>query len=837
MRRLLLLVCLLASIITHSQGQSILSPQQFLGYPLGTQYTPYYRVEAYFRHIAANAPNVQLQQYGITYENRPLLLAVISSPENMKNLEQIRQQNLQVSNARGDFKAGAPVIVWLSYNVHGNEASSTEASMQTLYELVSPNNTRTKQWLQNTVVLIDPCLNPDGRERYVNFYNPLRRKQPDPVRATREHQEPWPGGRPNHYYFDLNRDWAWQTQKESQQRIAVYNQWMPEVHVDFHEQSIEGPYYFAPAAEPMHDVITPWQRSFQVTIGKNNARYFDEQGWLYYTKERYDLFYPSYGDTYPLYNGAIGMTYEQAGGSSAGLAVLQHDGDTLTLTARVAHHFTTGMSTIEVSSQEAKHVNEAFHDFFVNASQHPKNEFRSYVIKAEGNAEKLHNLASMLESNHIIVGYGSATGSASGYNYFTGKTESFSIGKEDLVISANQPRSTLLQVLFEPNSHLTDSVTYDITAWALPFAYGLTTYALKQPLKAAADSLPVHQYQRLAASHPYAYLAKWNSIKDVKFLAGLLQKHIKVRYAETPFGAGGKTYPAGTLIIARTGNGNGSTSFDQTVTTLAEQMQIELDTTATGFVDKGSDFGSSKNRYVKPPRVVLLSGSDASSLRVGEVWHYFEQQIDYPVSIVNEEDLRELDWEEMDVLILPGGSFPALAGKTISERLRNWVNAGGRLIAMGDAAADLSSGDWGIHLKHDTDAPKSDTYQSVKPYANRERESVKQIIPGAIYRVQLDNTHPLAFGYGSDYYTLKLNDQLYDFIESGGWNVGIFKKNNYQTGFVGVDTKAKLQDGVLMGVKDIGEGELIILADDPLFRGFWENGKLLFGNAVFFVGQ
>ncbi|PUZ22873.1 zinc carboxypeptidase [Chitinophaga parva] len=835
MRRLLLLAVLLLALTAQAQTTSLQSPQQFLGYTLGTQYTPYYKVEAYFRYIAANAPNVRLQQYGTTYENRPLLLAAVSATENINHLEDIRQQSVAVASANGKFADNAPVIVWLSYNVHGNEASSTEAAMQTLYELANPANARTRQWLQNTVVLIDPCLNPDGRERFVNFYNPIRRKMPDPVRATREHQEPWPGGRSNHYYFDLNRDWAWQSQKESQQRLAAYNQWMPQVHVDFHEQQPDGPYYFAPAAEPMHDVITPWQRSFQVTIGKNNAKYFDEQGWLYYTRERYDLFYPSYGDTWPLYNGAIGMTYEQAGGSPSGLAVLQRDGDTLTLGARVAHHFTTGMSTIEVASQQAKQINNAFQEFFVNAAQHPKNEFKAYVVKAGGNNEKLRNLAALLQRNHIQFGYGAATGSTSGYNYFTGKTENFSIAPEDMVISALQPRSTLLQVLFEPNSHLTDSVTYDITAWGIPFAYGLTSYALKTPLKAAADSLPVHRYQRMAAGHPYAYLARWNSVKDVKFLAGLLARHVKVRYAEVPFGAGGKTYPAGTLMITR--SGNAFPGFDTTITSLAEQMQIELDTTATGFVDKGSDFGSTRNRYIKPPRVVMLAGSNASSLKVGEIWHYFEQQIDYPISIVNEEDLRDLDWEEMDVLILPSADFTILGSKATTDRLRNWISAGGRLIAMGQSAADLSvTGDWGFHLKHDPDIAKPDPYQHIKPYANREREELKQTIPGAIYRIHLDNTHPLAFGYGDEYYTLKVSDDIYEFMDHG-WNVGYLKKDSYQTGFVGVDTKARLQDGMVMGVKDIGNGALIILADDPVFRAFWENGKLLLGNAIFLVGQ
>ena len=295
MRRLVLLTfVMLGFLYTDAQ---VPTPDQFLGYPLGAQFTPHYRVLDYFRQVAATAKNVKLEQYGTTYEGRPLMMAIVASPENFSRLEDIRQHSLDLSNARGSSNGQEPVIVWLSYNVHGNEAVSTEAAMQTLYELVNNANAQTQQWLKNTVVIIDPCLNPDGRERYVNFYNAARAVKPNVYAWSREHNEPWPGGRSNHYYFDLNRDWAWQTQKESQQRIAKYNQWMPQLHVDFHEQEIEAPYYFAPAAEPFHDAITPWQREIQVLIGRNNAKYFDQQGWLYFTRERFDLFYPSYGDT------------------------------------------------------------------------------------------------------------------------------------------------------------------------------------------------------------------------------------------------------------------------------------------------------------------------------------------------------------------------------------------------------------------------------------------------------------------------------------------------------------------------------------------------------------
>lgn len=313
-KTLVVVIFLFVSFISYSQ---VLSPDQFLGYKLGSRYTPHFKVVNYFKQVAEAVTNlVKLEQYGETNEGRPLLLAYIASAENAPRLESIRMNNLRMAGTTVDkmaASADAPAIIWLSYNVHGNETSSSEAAMLMIYELVNPANIRTKQWLKNTVVIIDPCINPDGRDRYVNWFNGVVGKTANPQPFVREHHEPWPGGRSNHYYFDLNRDWAWQTQVETQQRIIKYNQWLPQIHVDFHEQSYNAPYYFAPAAEPFHEVITPWQREFQNIIGRNNAKYFDENGWLYFTKERFDLFYPSYGDTYPTYKGAIGMTYEQEG--------------------------------------------------------------------------------------------------------------------------------------------------------------------------------------------------------------------------------------------------------------------------------------------------------------------------------------------------------------------------------------------------------------------------------------------------------------------------------------------------------------------------------------------
>lgn len=816
-------------------AQTVPTPSEFLEYPLGTKFTPHFKVEAYFRKVAAAAGGmVKLESYGETYEGRPLLLAVVSSPANMARLKEIREQNLNLVAGKGQA-GNQPVIVWLSYNVHGNEAVSTEAAMQTLYALT----TERKDLLGNAVVIIDPCLNPDGRERYVNFYNSTQSKGSDPAPYAREHFEPWPGGRSNHYYFDLNRDWAWQSQLESRQRLVQYNQWMPQVHVDFHEQGIDAPYYFAPAAEPLHDVVTPWQRSFQVEIGKHNAGYFDAKGWLYFTREQFDLFYPSYGDTYPMYNGAIGMTYEQGGSGRAGLAIVTRQGDTLTLKDRMEHHITTGIATIEMAARNAGRVVSEFAKYYREAVTQPAGEYKSYIVKAAGNPEKLQQLYELLKRNGIEAGFASGSGNANGFFYFSGKIESFRIEPGDMVISAYQSRSNLLRVLFEPVARLADSVTYDITAWSLPYAYGLPAYALKQKMDIATGLPAIQPPVAQGQGATYAYLAPWNSTRDLKFLVALLNRNIRVRYSETAFSIGGQNYPAGTLVITKSGNEGMNRPFETVVPELARRMGISLVQVPTGFVDKGADFGSDKIRYVSKPKVAVVAGDGVSSLGMGEVWHFFEQQIDYPVTVLPVSSLYSTDWKTVDVLILPDGNYSMLSDKAVADRLKEWVSAGGKLIAMEEAVAQLSQGDWGIRLKKDEkkEDDKKDPYSLLRSYANRERESVTQFIPGAIYKVQLDKTHPLAFGYPDYYYTLKQNDKLAEFIGSGGWNVGVLKKDSYLTGFVGAQTKARLQDGLLFGVKNMGAGEIVLMIDNPLFRSFWENGKLLFGNAVFLVGQ
>ncbi|RZK67751.1 MAG: zinc carboxypeptidase, partial [Pedobacter sp.] len=710
----------------------IKSPDEFLGYELGTHFTPHYKVADYFKQTAVASPkNIKLIEYGKTNEGRPLLVAVISAPENIARLEQIRTNNLKLGTGADqtvDIKA-QPAIVWLSYNVHGNEANSTETSMKMLYTLSSGKNVEANNWLKNTVVVIDPCLNPDGRDRYVNYFNSVVGKTPNSDPASREHIEPWPGGRPNHYYFDLNRDWAWQTQLESKQRLALYNEWMPQVHVDFHEQSYNEPYYFAPAAEPVHQDITPWQRSFQVVVGKNNAKYFDAEGWQYFTKERFDLLYPSYGDTYPLYNGSIGMTYEQ-GGIRAGLSVVTNDGDTLTLKDRIAHHFATGMSTVEVSSQNQAKLMEEYKKYFQQELIAAPGAYKTYIIKAS-NVSRLKKLAELLSKNKIQFAYG-ADKSGRGYDYDTQKEENFSIDRNDLIVNIQQPRAVLANVLLEPQTFVTDSNTYDITAWALPYVYGLKAYASKESFKGKYADLSVADPTSNDIDKPLAWLFSWGSAEDAGVLINLQKENIKVRQSDQAFTVAGRDYPAGTLIVLRTENEKTVKGLKDKVVAVAKQFDKPIRGITSGFVEKGKDFGSNVYPILKQPKIAIASGNEVSSLAFGEAWFYLEHDLNLSPSIINAKDINNLDINKVNTLILPDGSY----GSFIGDGLTAWLNKGGKLILMEDAIESVLEKK-GFDIKKKEAVVKKDEKPEPSKllFKNKDKDDFEFAIPGAIYKV------------------------------------------------------------------------------------------------------
>ncbi len=839
-----ILIFLIFSGFSASLSAQILqSPSDFLGYPLGSQFTYYHQVVTYFEYLAQNSPQVSLLEYGRTYEGRPLLLAAVSNEDHINQLEEIRKKNLNaagLSNEKGT--AAQKPIIWYGFNVHGNESVAMEAALATTYALLEAD---TANWLEDMIVLIDPCINPDGRDRYANWYRQVANRRVTPDRNSYEHNEPWPGGRYNHYLFDLNRDWCWQTQIETQQRIRQYQRWMPHVAVDFHEMGPNSTFFFGPAAKPFHEVITPWQREFQALVGRNNARYFDQNSWLYFTREVYDLLYPSYGDTWPTYNGAIGFTYEQGGGGIAGRSLIIANGDTLTLYDRLAHHFTAGWATLETAHRYRNKLIEEFNNFFEEGRTNPVSNYKSYVIKTDQTPPaRLKAFLELLDKQQIHYRYPAYSGTEyPGFSYQKGERERFLLDQEDVVISAYQSRSRLVQVLLEPETFLEDSITYDLTAWALPYVYNLHAYATESQIALQKEKPSIASPEiPTPANRPYAWLVKWEDPAQVNFLSALLDHKIEVRYAEKSFQINQEIYASGTLIITRLDNPG--RDFFQVTTDLARDHHCELIAVETGMVEEGKDFGSNDVSFISTPRLAIINGEGVSPTAFGELWHFIEQDLNYPLQVINTSYLSRVDLSGYDVILLASGSYGRF-----DEILLDFVQNGGKVIAMERAISVFSSN------AYEDDKPLTELARALEEtskseedspdialddilleiYGDRERKRLSNSVAGSIYEVTLDETHPLAFGLGEKTFLIKRNNTPYPYLPQNSWNVGTFEGDAHRSGFTGSNLRKDLENTLAMGVENYGDGTIIYFTDSPIIRQFWYTGKLLLGNAIFLV--
>ena len=481
-----------------------------------------------------------------------------------------------------------------------------------------------------------------------------------------------------------------------------------------------------------------------------------------------------------------------------------------------------------MASKNAARLVENFSKYFKNSSENPNGEYKTYIVKAENGAQKLKYLTNLLDLHKIKYGIGSSA-NVNGFNYSTGKENSFSVNEKDLVISAYQPLSTLTQVLFDPTSALSDSLTYDITAWAIPYAQGLDAYATKEKINVRNNfQLPVNQV--VAKENTYAYLASWKSVYNARFLSHLLNANVRVRFASEPFEVEGKKYDAGTLIATRADNKRLGASFDTEIRRIANADNQDVTAVSTGFVTSGADFGSSKVHPIHTPRVLILSGEGVSNNSFGHLWYFFEKDLDYPASVVPADRLKRTDLSQYDVLIMADGSYD-FEEKTI-EKIRNWVTAGGKLIAMEEALRAFED-QKGFAIKKPDDNIEN---KRLDTFTDMERKGISDIIPGAIFKIKMDNTHPLAYGFSNTYFGLKTNTLHYASMKDVQ-NVGKIGENVECIGFAGYKAKAALKNSTQIAAQQIGKGQVVYLSDNPVFRGFWNQGKLLLSNAIFMVGN
>jgi len=667
------------------------TPSEFLGFPLGSRFTPHRDVARYLRHVASNSPRAHLQVQGDSGEGRELLLLAVSSEENIARLDDIQRLQSLLADPRrlgsdvDRILDDLPAVVWLSYNVHGNEASGTEAALRTIYHLVDGSDDGIATIRANAVVLIDPLLNPDGRERYLNWYQQVRTRDGNSDPASREHDEPWPGGRGNHYYFDLNRDWAWASQPETKARLPHYLKWQPLVHVDFHEMSAESTYFFFPPADPIHPVVPESSIRWSETIGKANASAFDRFGWLYYTAEGFDLFYPSYGDSWPMLHGSIGMTYEQAGGGGGGIVYDRSDGRQLTLVDRLHHHTVSGLATVECAVENKEEIQRAFHHFRRGAMV--EGESLHYFFPP-GQGELLDRLAQMLLDQGIEIGRTVDELTVAGLRDYSGEErEEEPLPSGTLVVSVGQPAGHLVRALLEPGEEATEANFYDVSAWSLPLAMGVEGFTTVAPIE--AEVIPFTEVVKaqgvVEGVGEYGYLLPWAGSAAVRALDALGRREMEVRLVPEEIVIEGHQFPTGTLFIPTE-----SDEVHQAVAAIASEFGVHFTGVSSGWTDEGIDLGSEKVSLLNRPRIAVATGEGVSSLSFGAIWSLFENDLGIEFSAV---DLSRIlrDLSTFDVLVLPSGrGYRRSIGEEGVESLKEWVSDGGVVVAIGSAAFSLA---------------------------------------------------------------------------------------------------------------------------------------------------
>lgn len=824
-------------VFSQNDDQKLLAPYAYYEH-YSHQHSLHHEILHYLDYLDRHSDWIDSEVYGRTKQGRPLKLFYISHPENLKNIDNIRQTNMYNAgiNQKIPTQYIEKAIVWCSFGVHGNEAGTTESTLNIVHTLISDNAFQDK-YLSNTLVIIDPSLNPDGYDRYVHFIKNMSHKRLMPHPSHREHIEPWPTGRYNHYIFDLNRDWAWQTQSETKDRIKVYNKWLPHVHADFHEMGINSNYYFAPAAEPYHAYLSDFQREFQKSIGKNHAKYFDKNGWMYWTREVFDLFYPSYGDTYPTFSGAIGMTYEQAGNSSSGRAIRLANQDTLTISQKIEHNTVVALSTIETTSKDAEKVILAFKKYFEDSKKNPKGQFKTYVLKSK---PSLQRLALLFDRSLIQYGFSTETKRVNGYNYQTNAQENYTVNIGDMIIHTDQPRSVLLQVLMEKEAFLGDSLTYDITAWSIPMAYGVETIGLTQKTPISTIThMPKKQISTEGFDNSIAICIPWNDLNSAKILAQLHNEGIITRMAIKKASYNGKEIDKGSLLIHKYDNKRNTRLFEKVMDILTQKNQSDFMVLDSGYSDNGGDLGGSYFNLLTRPRVLTFSGRGIQANSCGEIWYYFDEIMDFDVNIIDWDNWNRIDFDDFNTIVLPDGYYTVDQDK--HKTLAKWVEKGGRLIIIENAIQNFnteSKPKFDVYATSDDEAKANEErlqkalLDRKNDYDGLERRMIGQGTAGAIIKNEVDDSHPLSFGIGSHYFSLKTNAQIYP-LQKMMWNVYTIPQNIESSGFIGHAFKSKLPNTVTVASDNLGRGHIVYLVDNPLFRCFWDNGLLLFSNAVF----
>ncbi len=810
---------------------NIPSPEEFLGYPIGFQHTRHDQVVAYLEKLAAVSEEASITYYGKTHEHRKLVILNISSKENIAALEDLRLshiKNVDPNNAAID--SSNPIFINLGYNVHGNEPSSTEASMLTAYTLLASKSAIVKEQKENAVVFIDPTINPDGRDRHTHWAN-THKGTPlvnDPMDI--EHTEMSPSGRTNHYYFDLNRDWWLAINPESRGKLKWYHQWYPNVVTDFHEMGSNSTYFFEPMkAIASKDPIMPKEN--YTTLNEAFAQHFskdlDAIGSMYFTKEVFDGTYPGYGSSYPDLQGGLALLFEQA--SSRGHVQLQNTGKALTFAFTIRNQYVSSIATINAALENKTILFQYQNRFFKSAlSNANKSGAKAYVFGDENDQGKTNAFIDKLLLHKVKVYELNKNVVIDGQKYSSGKS---------YTIPTAQPQFRMVQSAFETYSEFTDSVYYDASAWSLANFYNIP-YASTNTLNQGTEitKVPEWEHSEVKKSN-YAYIMPWNDYSAPAALYQLQSAGVVVTGAFKPFkiktDAGNQTFGYGTLVIPVGRQLISKDSLYAAVQATAKKWEVHFHTTETGYSQSGIDLGSGNLRFLKQPKALLFVGNGVSSYEHGEVWHLLDTRVHMPITKVPLRNFWRLNLNNYNVMVMVSGRYQQL-DSAAKDKIKAWVSAGNTLITTRTGSS------WAVQnkivIENLIKAKKDSSAVQRLPYVDAREHIGKKAVGGGIFEVDLDITHPIGFGYTRNKLPVYRNSNVWlQPSKSPYGTIAQYTKDPHIDGFITKENLENyLQPSASILASSVGSGRVILFADNPNFRGSWYGTNRLFLNAIFY---
>ncbi len=821
-----------------SFDNGIQSPSAFMGYEPGEWHMSHDQVVYYCKHLAEQSDRVLYKEYGRSHENRPLFHLIISSEDNINNIDDLQSLHMELAHpetAENVDINNLPTVINLGYNVHGNEQSSVSASVIVAYYLAAGQSRRVDSLLNSTIVLLDPCLNPDGMNRFSSWVNMHKSKNPNASPASREHNEIWPGGRSNHYWFDLNRDWLPLVHPESQGRVKRFHEWYPNVVCDYHEMGTNSTYFFQPGVPSRNNPLTP-DKTFELTeeIGNYHAKYLDALGSLYYTKESFDDFYFGKGSTYPDINGAIGILFEQA--SSRGHVQESIFGD-LTFAFTIRNQVATSLSSLEAAMELREPLNEWKRQFFQSAidesKQHP---VKAYIFKSGKDQSKAMHFLNVLETHAIDI---YSTKEAVKKNDVDYPAASY-------IVPLEQRQHRLIRGIFDTTTVFQDSIFYDVSSWTIPLSMNIeydliTNQAELQRIKGEPFEIGniVRRPQRVEKAS-YAYIIETHDYFAPALINTLLQNGLRVMFSKDTFelkydGVNPKSFEPGTLIIPVQRQEISADAIQEALQSVAVRYGIPIYSIDSGNTAAGIKLGSPSVSMIQPPKIALMVGEGYSYTECGEVWHLLDFKYDIDVTLVDIRQFNRLNWDEYTHLILVSGSPKLTDGN--KEHMKRWVNAGGTIISINNAAQWLSSNNFiNLSRSNQEENAEEDSTEKVRyvDYVNKRRS---KWMSGAIFSLDIDQTHPLFYGYEtSSIAVFKRGNDFYEAPKNKYASPGMYSDQALLSGYMPkmLDTAPEGKAGITLHRS--GRGKVICFHDNPLFRGYWLAGHRAFMNAIYFSG-